>query len=123
MPHIRSAHAADLESIRRIYGELERRARDGDFHKVVLFMLPFNANACALYRKFGYREVGVFEEQGRLDGKFVDVMEMEKILERSRADRSRSARVHGVAGWRACSGSEVDEPNIRSPASPRPGMM
>ena len=28
----------------------------------------------------GYREVGVFENQGKLDGEFVDVMAMEKIL-------------------------------------------
>jgi L-amino acid N-acyltransferase YncA len=33
-----------------------------------------------LYRKSGYREVGVFRNQGRLDGTFVDVMAMEKLL-------------------------------------------
>jgi len=34
----------------------------------------------ALYRKTGFREVGVFRNQGRLDGRFVDVMAMEKLL-------------------------------------------
>jgi arsenate reductase len=32
------------------------------------------------YGKEGYREVGVFAQQGRLDGRFVDVLAMEKIL-------------------------------------------
>jgi phosphinothricin acetyltransferase len=59
---------------------LERRAKENDFHKIVLFTLPFNAQGQRLYRKLGYREVGTFHEQGRLDGLFVDVMAMEKIL-------------------------------------------
>jgi L-amino acid N-acyltransferase YncA len=60
--------------------ELENVARENDFHKLVLFTFPFNALGQGLYRKLGYREVGVFREQGILDGKFVDVMAMEKIL-------------------------------------------
>jgi L-amino acid N-acyltransferase YncA len=60
---------------------LEKTAKDNEFHKIVLFTFPFNANGQGLYRKLGYREVGVFREQGRLDGAFVDVMAMEKILE------------------------------------------
>jgi phosphinothricin acetyltransferase len=59
---------------------LERRAKQNDFHKIVLFTFPFNAGGHGLYRKFGYREVGVFREQGRLDDAFVDVVAMEKIL-------------------------------------------
>jgi arsenate reductase len=46
----------------------------------VLFALSGNAGSQGLYRKFGYREVGIFVEQGRLDGRFVDVVAMEKIL-------------------------------------------
>jgi L-amino acid N-acyltransferase YncA len=33
-----------------------------------------------LYHKLGYRDVGVFENQGILDGKYVDVKIMEKLL-------------------------------------------
>lgn len=36
--------------------------------------------AQGLYRKSGYREVGVFEKQGKLDGRMIDVMIMEKLL-------------------------------------------
>ena len=46
----------------------------------LLFTFPFNLLGQALYRKCGYREVGVFRNQGMLDGKFVDVMAMEKLL-------------------------------------------
>ena len=59
---------------------VEQRARAHAFHKIVLFTLPFNAAGQALYRKLGFREVGVFKEQGVLDGRRVDVMAMEKIL-------------------------------------------
>lgn len=61
--------------------KLEGQARAQGFHKIVLFTFPFNAAGQALYRKCGFREVGVFREQGRLDGHFIDVMAMEKILD------------------------------------------
>lgn len=59
---------------------IERAAKENDFHKVVLFALASNTNGRRLYEKAGYAEVGVFREQGQLDGKFVDVLAMEKIL-------------------------------------------
>ncbi len=59
---------------------LEHSARAGDFHKIVLFTLPFNEAGQRLYRKRGFREVGTFREQGTLDGRLVDVVIMEKIL-------------------------------------------
>lgn len=64
----------------RLLVELERRARARDFHKIVLFTFPFNEAAQRLYRRRGFREVGVFKEQGQLDGRFVDCMIMEKLL-------------------------------------------
>jgi phosphinothricin acetyltransferase len=59
---------------------LEKAAKGHDFHKIVLFTFTFNAGGQRLYRKLGYREVGVFHEMGKLDGRFVDVMAMEKTL-------------------------------------------
>jgi L-amino acid N-acyltransferase YncA len=55
-------------------------AKENDFHKIVLFTFPFNQLGQGLYRNKGYREVGVFKNQGILDGKYVDVMAMEKLL-------------------------------------------
>ncbi|AIQ18493.1 GCN5 family acetyltransferase [Paenibacillus sp. FSL H7-0357] len=59
---------------------LEEEARKNEFYKIVLFTFPFNKNGQGLYRKMKYREVGVFENQGILDGKPTDVMIMEKLL-------------------------------------------
>lgn len=60
--------------------ELERIGKENGFYKFVLFTFPFNGLGQGLYRKSGYREVGVFQNQGVLDGQFVDVMAMEKLF-------------------------------------------
>jgi len=60
--------------------KLESLAKANGFHKIVLFTFPFNQLGQRLYKKMGYREVGVFKNQGFLDGEFVDVMVMEKLL-------------------------------------------
>ena len=59
---------------------LEGRAREGRFHKIVLHALNTNDSGKRLYRKAGFSEVGVFKEHGLLDGTFVDVVAMEKLL-------------------------------------------
>ena len=60
---------------------LETAAAEREFHKIVLFTFAFNAAGQRLYRSRGFREVGTFRNQGKLDGRFVDVMAMEKLLE------------------------------------------
>lgn len=44
-------------------------------------MFPTNTAGQSLYRRLGFREVGVCREQGKLDGVWVDVLIMEKLLE------------------------------------------
>ncbi|MBT2738974.1 arsinothricin resistance N-acetyltransferase ArsN1 family A [Bacillus sp. ISL-7] len=65
---------------KQLLAEIESIAAANGFHKIVLFTFPFNRLGQGLYRKMGYREVGVFQNQGKLDGEFVDVMAMEKLL-------------------------------------------
>lgn len=60
---------------------LEAYARTADFHKLVLGTFPFNQAGQGLYGKMGYRVVGIFRNQGKLDGQWVDVMWMEKVFE------------------------------------------
>jgi phosphinothricin acetyltransferase len=60
---------------------IEEHARRGEFHKIVLFALAINDAGERLYAKMGYRDVGVFREQGRIDGRYVDVVAKEKIVE------------------------------------------
>jgi L-amino acid N-acyltransferase YncA len=74
----RSARGAGVGAV--LLTAVEDVARRNGFHKIVLFALAFNATGQRLYRKAGYREVGVFREQGVLDGRFVDVIAMEKLL-------------------------------------------
>lgn len=65
---------------KRLLTDLESVARENEFYKIVLFTFPFNEAGQRLYRGLGYREVGVFKEQGRLDGVPIDVMAMEKLI-------------------------------------------
>ena len=55
-------------------------AREHGFHKMVLSAFPTNAGGMALYEKLGFRTVGIYREQGMLDGKWVDTIVMEKLL-------------------------------------------
>ncbi len=55
-------------------------ARRLGYHKLVLAAFPANAAGLRLYRRFGFREVGVYREQGLLDGRWVDVVVMERLL-------------------------------------------
>lgn len=56
------------------------RAKQLGYHKMVLSAFPWNALGMALYEKHGFRTVGIYKEQGLLDGKWVDTIIMEKIL-------------------------------------------
>ena len=55
-------------------------AREHGFHKLVLSAFPTNTGGMALYSKHGFRTVGTYQEQGMLDGKWVDTIIMEKLL-------------------------------------------
>jgi phosphinothricin acetyltransferase len=54
--------------------------REHGFHKLVLSAFPFNAGGLALYERSGFRTVGVYREQGQLDGRWVDTIVMERLL-------------------------------------------
>ncbi len=59
---------------------IENEAIQHQFHKIVLSTFPFNLLGQSLYERLGYREVGTYKNQGIIDGKYVDVMIMEKLL-------------------------------------------
>ncbi|HEU5197930.1 MAG TPA: GNAT family N-acetyltransferase [Methylomirabilota bacterium] len=65
---------------RRLIEALVTLGREHAYHKLVLAAFPFNAAGMALYERAGFRVVGVYREQGRLDGTWVDVMVMERLL-------------------------------------------
>jgi phosphinothricin acetyltransferase len=65
---------------RRLLAALVERAQALGYHKMVLAAFPFNKAGMALYEQLGFTTVGVYREQGRLDGAWVDVILMERLL-------------------------------------------
>jgi L-amino acid N-acyltransferase YncA len=55
-------------------------AREHGYHKMVLSAFPSNSGGMTLYERMGFRTVGVYKEQGILDGRWVDTIVMEKLL-------------------------------------------
>ena len=48
--------------------------------KLLSRIFPFNAASRALCRKHGFREVGVYEKHARLDGRWLDVVIVERLI-------------------------------------------
>jgi phosphinothricin acetyltransferase len=65
---------------RRLLERLIAIARDIGYHKLVLAAFPTNTAGMALYERMGFSPVGIYREQGVLDGKWVDVIVMEQLL-------------------------------------------
>jgi phosphinothricin acetyltransferase len=65
---------------RRLLAHLIEVAPALGYHKLVLAAFPFNPAGMALYERLGFRAVGIYREQGQLDGGWVDVIVMERIL-------------------------------------------
>ena len=63
-----------------LLGTVIERARAIGYHKLVLAAFPHNAAGMRLYERHQFRTVGVYHEQGMLDGRWVDVVIMERLL-------------------------------------------
>ncbi|HYL37434.1 MAG TPA: arsinothricin resistance N-acetyltransferase ArsN1 family A [Bryobacteraceae bacterium] len=59
---------------------LIQAARAAGFWKLLSRIFPENAASRALVRELGFREVGVYEKHGRLDGQWRDVVIVERLL-------------------------------------------
>ena len=65
---------------RRLYAELFEVLKGEDIHRFVAgYALP-NAASEALHRRFGFKEVGVFSENGRKLGQYWDVCWAERAV-------------------------------------------
>lgn len=65
---------------RRLLERLIEVAREIGYHKMVLAAFEWNVSGIALYTRMGFRHVGIYREQGLLDGRWVDTIIMEKLL-------------------------------------------
>src|SRR5215208_4372244 len=68
----REARGAGIGKV--LLAALIARARELGYHKLVLAAFPHNEAGMRLYTRFGFREAGVYREQGLLDGHWVDVV-------------------------------------------------
>ncbi|MFH1141651.1 MAG: acetylglutamate kinase [Chloroflexota bacterium] len=75
-------------------------------YKIVLNALPVNQGAIALYRKFGFRTVGTWQGQGKIDDQWVDMVLMEKHLSHPARDTTRK----GPLGSPKSAGGQSIEP-------------
>ncbi len=64
----------------RLLERLIEIAREIGYHKMVLSTFPTNTGGVRLYERLGFSRVGVYHEQGLLDGRWVDTLIMEKLL-------------------------------------------
>jgi L-amino acid N-acyltransferase YncA len=66
---------------RALLTRLVAEARTLGYHKLVLAAFPINEAGMRLYEAVGFREVGIYREQGVLDGHWVDTIVMELLLD------------------------------------------
>jgi phosphinothricin acetyltransferase len=64
----------------RLLQELEDRARELGYWKLIALLFTENVASAALLRRAGWREVGVHERHARLDGEWRDVLLAERRL-------------------------------------------
>ena len=66
---------------KRLLGSLVESARERGFWKLVSRVFPSNAPSRALCRSCGFREVGIYERHGKLDGRWLDAVIVEKLID------------------------------------------
>ena len=65
---------------RQLLAALIDAARDRGYWKLVSRVFPFNTASRALCRSCGFREVGIYEKHGCLDGVWLDVVVVERLI-------------------------------------------
>jgi L-amino acid N-acyltransferase YncA len=63
-----------------LLGELIGLAEQRGFWKLIGRIFPFNRASLALCRKHGFREVGTHERHAQLDGQWLDVVVVERLI-------------------------------------------
>ena len=73
---------------RRLLEALIDMARARGFWKLVSRVFPFNTASRSLCHACGFREVGVYEKHGSLDGQWLDVVIVERLIPENQARSS-----------------------------------
>ena len=69
-----------------LMGALVDEARRLGFWKLVSRAFPFNEASRALCARAGFREVGVYQRHARLDGRWLDVVIVERLIPENQPD-------------------------------------
>jgi phosphinothricin acetyltransferase len=70
-------------------------AREHGYWKLVSRIFPSNAASRALCRACGFREVGIYEKHGCLDGEWRDVVIVERVIPENLSQHTARDRVSG----------------------------
>lgn len=73
---------------RRLLDALIEAARERGYWKLVSRVFTFNQASLGMCRACGFREVGVYEKHGRLDGRWLDVVIVERLIPANLASSS-----------------------------------
>ena len=65
---------------RALLTELIREAAARGYWKLLSRIFPSNTASLALCRSLGFREVGTYEKHGRLEGRWLDVVIVERLI-------------------------------------------
>lgn len=65
---------------RQLLEALIDAARTRGYWKLLSRIFPFNTASRALCRSVGFREVGVYEKHGQLEGRWLDVVIVERLI-------------------------------------------
>jgi L-amino acid N-acyltransferase YncA len=76
---------------RLLLGALIDAARAGGFWKLVSRIFPFNTASRRLCAACGFREVGLYEKHGQLDGRWLDVVIVERLIPENLAGAAGSS--------------------------------
>jgi len=77
----------------RLLSSLVDAARERGCWKLVSRIFPFNTASRALCRSCGFREVGIYEKHGRLDGQWLDVVIVERLIPENLAAAGTAADI------------------------------
>ena len=76
---------------RQLLTALIEAARERGYWKLVSRIFPFNTASRSLCRTCGFREVGVYEKHAQLDGRWIDVVIVERLIPESLASTAVAA--------------------------------
>jgi L-amino acid N-acyltransferase YncA len=82
---------------RQLLTALIDQARSLGYWKLLSRIFPFNTASRALCRACGFREVGTYVRHAQLDGRWLDVVIVERLIPENQRDEQRDAQQNASA--------------------------